>query len=120
MAKKLSKPKTSAQPVMLKTGMLLQPKGPITPGMARRWVFRSECSPIYGSLKPADTFRVVAVNGLGPNESTIGAAGSAGAVRAIIDIPNRPGSFVLLKQMNGSTQLKLAGTECRNYFAAKL
>ncbi len=118
MAKKTRRSKTATQPVMLKTGMIVQPKEPITPGMARRWKFASECSPIYGSLTPSDRFRVVEVGNLLPNESLIGVAGGAGAVRAIIDIPHRPSGFVVLKQMNGSTQLKLTGGECRNLFVA--
>ena len=118
MARNVSRPKTAAQPVMIKSGMLLQPRGRITPGMARVWKFRTECSPIYGLLEPADTFRVLAVHGLGPQDSTIGAAGAAGNVRTIIEVLHRPTGYVLLKQMNGSTQLKLTGKECRHCFAA--
>ena len=118
MAKKTRSSKAAPQPVMLKTGMILQPKEPITPGMARRWKFASQCSPIYGSLTPSDRFRVVEVGNLLPNESLIGVAGGAGTVRAIIDIPSRPSGSVVLKQMNGSTQLRLSGAECRNHFVA--
>jgi len=118
MAKKTRTTKTAPQPVMLKTGMILQPKEPITPGMARRWKFASRCSPIYGSLQPSDRFRVVEVSNLLPNESTIGVAGGAGEIRGILDIAGRPSGSVVLKQMNGSTQLRLSGAECRNHFVA--
>ena len=116
--KKTGGSKTSTQPVMLKSGMMVQPKEQITPGMTRRWKFASECTPIYGSLMPSDRFRVVEIGDLLPNESMIDVAGGAGAARGIIDIPIRPRGFVVIKQMNGSTQLKLSGAECRNHFIA--
>jgi len=116
MAKK--KPKVATEPVMIRSGMLLGPKGRITPGMTRCWKFRGECSPIYGLLQPGQVFRVQAVEGLGPQESTIAPLGAGGEIRLTPEVLHRPSGYVLLKQMPGNTQLKLTGRECRNAFVA--
>lgn len=121
MAARTRAPQTAEQTTMLKTGMHIQPRHLITPGMAHRWKFARESTPIFGCLRPGDKLRIVRVHGLGANNGMVGVAGarnlSAGA-KSIIDIPGRPAGYVIAKQMNGSTQLKLSGPECLKYFEA--
>jgi len=114
-----SKPKVSAQTVMMRTGMLVQPREKITPGVIMNCKYKLECTPLYGGLEPGERFRIIEIDGLKPNESYIGVAGGSG-MPPTFEAPGQPSGFVVLDEQDGSVQLKLTGTECRNHFEAIL